>query len=90
MIKKRVLIATGGTGGHVFPTISLANFLENNNYEVKVTTDKRGLNYLKDHKHLNLIEIPASRLVKKKYIQNSVININYSLFNYKIFYIFII
>ena len=27
MIKKNILIATGGTGGHIFPAYSLANFL---------------------------------------------------------------
>ena len=27
MIKKKIIIATGGTGGHVFPVYSLANFL---------------------------------------------------------------
>ena len=28
-IKNKIVIATGGTGGHVFPSISLANFLTN-------------------------------------------------------------
>jgi UDP-N-acetylglucosamine:LPS N-acetylglucosamine transferase len=28
MIKKKILIATGGTGGHVFPAYSLANYLK--------------------------------------------------------------
>ena len=28
MIKKKILIATGGTGGHVFPGYSLANYLQ--------------------------------------------------------------
>ena len=33
MIKKnKALIATGGTGGHVFPAYSLANYLLKNNY----------------------------------------------------------
>ena len=27
MIKKQILIATGGTGGHVFPAFSLASYL---------------------------------------------------------------
>ena len=66
MIKKnKILIATGGTGGHVFPAYSLANYFIKNNYNVKLTTDKRGLNYLKDYKNLNLIKIPSSPLIKK-------------------------
>ena len=39
MIKKKILIATGGTGGHVFPALSLANYLTKKNFDVKLTTD---------------------------------------------------
>ena len=39
---KKILIATGGTGGHVFPSIALMEFLEKESYEVIFTTDKRG------------------------------------------------
>ena len=31
MINKNILIATGGTGGHIFPALSLANYLSNEN-----------------------------------------------------------
>ena len=36
MIKKKILIATGGTGGHVFPAYSLATYLINKNFKVKI------------------------------------------------------
>ena len=65
MTKKKILIATGGTGGHVFPAYSLANYLIKNDYEVKLTLDKRGLKYLKDYKKFDLINIPSSPLIKK-------------------------
>ena len=66
MIKrKKIVIATGGTGGHVFPAYSLASYLLKNNYNVNITIDKRGLKYLKDYKNLNLIKIPSSPLIKK-------------------------
>ena len=45
MIKKKVLIATGGTGGHVFPAYSLAKYLTNKNFHVQLTIDKRGAKY---------------------------------------------
>ena len=45
MIKK-ILIATGGTGGHIFPALSLAKNLVKNNYSVKLTTTTGGLNIL--------------------------------------------
>ena len=70
MIKKnKILIATGGTGGHVFPAYSLADYLIKNNYNVQLTIDKRGLKYLKDYKNLNLIEIPSSPLIKKNILK---------------------
>ena len=28
-IKKKIVIATGGTGGHVFPALALSNYLKN-------------------------------------------------------------
>ena len=56
MIKKKILIATGGTGGHVFPAYSLAKYLLKQNFPVVLTTDKRGFEYLKDYKNLNLID----------------------------------
>ena len=64
MTKKKILIATGGTGGHVFPAYSLASYLENKDYKVKLTSDKRGLSYLKDYKRFNLISISSSPLLK--------------------------
>ena len=65
MTKKNILIATGGTGGHIFPAYSLANYLINKNFKVKLTTDKRGFKYLKDYKNLDLVIIPSSPLIKK-------------------------
>ena len=57
MIKKKIVIATGGTGGHVFPAYSLANYLKIKNFKIKLTSDKRGSYYLKDYSNLNLIKL---------------------------------
>ena len=65
---KKILIATGGTGGHVFPAYSLANYLVSKDYNVKLTSDKRGLNYLKDYKKFDFINLPTTPLIKKKFI----------------------
>ena len=65
MIKKKILIATGGTGGHVFPAYSLANYFIRKNYKIKLTVDKRGFKYLEKYKQVNLIKIFSSPLSKK-------------------------
>ena len=39
MIKK-ILIATGGTGGHIFPAYSLAKYLTRKDYNIELTSDK--------------------------------------------------
>ena len=65
MNKKKVLSATEGTGGHIFPAYSLANYLLKKNYNVEITTDKRGFKYLKDYQKIKLIKISSSPLNKK-------------------------
>tara|TARA_B100001996_G_scaffold271923_1_gene212958 strand:+ start:594 stop:1685 length:1092 start_codon:yes stop_codon:yes gene_type:complete len=51
--KKKILIATGGTGGHIFPSLSLADFLKKK-YQVEIVTDKRGLKYLANDEKINI------------------------------------
>ena len=46
-MKKKIIFCSGGTGGHVFPSISLINFFNNKKYETILVTDKRGAKYLK-------------------------------------------
>jgi UDP-N-acetylglucosamine--N-acetylmuramyl-(pentapeptide) pyrophosphoryl-undecaprenol N-acetylglucosamine transferase len=88
--KKKILIATGGTGGHVFPAYSLANYLMINNYNVKLTVDKRGSKYLKDYPKLKLIKIPSSPLVKKNILGFlfSIFIISFSILRSLIFLLF--
>lgn len=64
---KKILIATGGTGGHIFPAYSLANYFLNKNFNVKLTIDKRGLKYLKGYKNLKFVIIPSSPLSQKNF-----------------------
>ncbi|MDC0511839.1 undecaprenyldiphospho-muramoylpentapeptide beta-N-acetylglucosaminyltransferase [Pelagibacteraceae bacterium] len=83
MIKnKKILIATGGTGGHVYPAYSLVKKFQKENYNVKLTTDRRGLKYLKDYKYLNLITISSSPLVKKNIVKflSSIFKILFGIF----------
>ncbi len=45
-LKDLIILAAGGTGGHVFPAVALAEELEKRNYKVIFATDERGLKYL--------------------------------------------
>ena len=56
MIKK-VLISTGGSGGHVIPAITIYNHLKNS-YEVLISTDQRGLSYLDKNYNVLIINTP--------------------------------
>jgi UDP-N-acetylglucosamine--N-acetylmuramyl-(pentapeptide) pyrophosphoryl-undecaprenol N-acetylglucosamine transferase len=63
----KILIATGGTGGHIFPAYSLAKYLQKNNFEVEIATDKRGLKYLKIQKNLNIQVISSTTIFNKNF-----------------------
>ena len=65
MIKKKIVIATGGSGGHIFPAYSLANYLKKKNFSIKLTSDERGSAYLKDYNNLNIVKISSTPLINK-------------------------
>ena len=46
MKKNKILIITGGTGGHVIPAINFFNYIKNNSNNVFLVTDKRGYKYI--------------------------------------------
>ena len=43
-MKKKILITTGGSGGHVMPALILSKHLLKE-FDVVLTTDKRGFNF---------------------------------------------
>ena len=42
---KKILISTGGSGGHVVPALNLYQHLKND-FDVKIYTDVRGAKYI--------------------------------------------
>ena len=55
---KKILISTGGTGGHVMPALTLYNHYKDN-FETYITSDKRGLKFINTDKYpCNIIDVP--------------------------------
>ena len=57
--KFKILIAIGGTGGHVFPGCHLAQHLIEKKFDVELVTDKRGVKFLKNYQFLKISVLPA-------------------------------
>ena len=55
---KKILIATGGSGGHVIPSLSIYDHLKED-FEIKLVTDQRGVKYINNKNYqYKLIEVP--------------------------------
>ena len=80
-MKKKIIISTGGTGGHVFPAISIARTFLKNDYDVLVTTDERGKKFFEglliDYDGNNVtVEIDGE---EKKFSLTTVAKINLAI-----------
>jgi UDP-N-acetylglucosamine--N-acetylmuramyl-(pentapeptide) pyrophosphoryl-undecaprenol N-acetylglucosamine transferase len=73
--KNKIIIATGGTGGHVFPAYSLAKNFIKKSYIVEIITDKRGIKYLGKNRDVKLILNNSATIFKK-----NIINLFLSVF----------
>ena len=62
---KKILISTGGSGGHVIPAINLYNHLKNN-FHVSIYTDKRGSKYFPKQIDRTIFEV--NQFSEKKYL----------------------
>ena len=57
-MKKKILISTGGSGGHVIPALTIHDHLKND-YDVMISTDLRGYKYLDNNNNkIFLIDTP--------------------------------
>ncbi len=72
---KNIVIATGGTGGHIFPAASLANYFNKNGFNPILTTDKRGLKFIDNKSVKNIRLINGSSLNKKKIFISILLNL---------------
>ena len=75
-MKKKILISTGGSGGHVVPAMIFYEHLKKD-FEVTISSDKRGVKFLSKFKH-NVTIINTPKLTR-----------NLFLLPFKIFVIFL-
>ena len=59
-MKVKILISTGGSGGHVIPAITIHDHLKQN-YDISISSDVRGLKYL-DNKFYKIQVIDTPKL----------------------------
>ena len=64
-MKKKILISTGGSGGHVIPALNLYNHLKNT-FEVIIYTDLRGSKFVPNEVKKTIFEV--RKVSEKKYL----------------------
>ena len=47
-MSKKIIFSTGGTGGHIFPALSIAKHFEEQKSSIAIITDLKGYNFIKD------------------------------------------
>ena len=85
--KIKLLIAVGGTGGHVLPGCNLATNLSKDNFEVKIVTDKRGARFIESFRNLDFYILPSKPIIKNNFITIffSIIFLSYAILRSIIF-----
>ena len=60
MANPKIILAAGGTGGHMFPAGAVALELQKHGYDVHLLTDNRGLAYVTQLTPMEVHKIPAA------------------------------
>ena len=82
-MNKKILISTGGSGGHVIPATIIYKHLEGN-FDVSMTSDFRGVKFLnKDEYNLKIFNVKNSVNSKKSYGGTAFDNIKKMIMKYK-------
>tara|TARA_Y100000590_G_scaffold229821_1_gene259185 strand:- start:1474 stop:2559 length:1086 start_codon:yes stop_codon:yes gene_type:complete len=77
---KKIVFASGGTGGHLFPAINLMEHFLGKGYKVLLITDERGKNFIKETNKYDAKLIHADTPINKNFFKKilSVLIIFYS------------
>ena len=52
---KKIIFSSGGTGGHIFPTLEIVEYFMKKGYQVNIVTDLRGSQYIKNNSQIKII-----------------------------------
>lgn len=80
-MKKKIIIGSGGTGGHMFPAAAVASSLREIGYDIILITDKRGMRYGDSFKDDIIIELPVANIRQGSIFNkiNTLIKLIYSI-----------
>ena len=73
-MNNRILIITGGTGGHVIPAVNFFNYISSKSDKVFLLTDNRGFKYTKNINQNKIFKIYSSHMSGGFFFQ--IISIN--------------
>ncbi|MBD1167190.1 glycosyltransferase [Pelagibacterales bacterium SAG-MED09] len=80
---QKILITTGGTGGHVIPAKIIKEHLKDR-YEIFISTDLRGLRYLSNNREKTIV-IDTPRFDLSIFLPHKIIKLIYSIFKIFLF-----
>ena len=72
-MKGKILISTGGSGGHVIPAVTMCDHLKSN-YDILISSDIRGLKYL-DNETYNILVVDTPKLNKSILLPISILKV---------------
>ncbi len=64
--RKTIVLAAGGTGGHLFPAQALAEILGERDFAVHLMTDRRGRDYGDRFPAIRIFEIPSATVTPRQ------------------------
>ena len=69
MKKLKIVISGGGTGGHIFQTLGIVEYFMIKGHQVKIVTDLRGSQYIKNNSKIKLFILNTDTPFNKMYFK---------------------